>query len=204
VKSQVGSGNGGPNIKSLMMHNGAICLPLLKRTPMNHQNVDHVENINDVTNTIFLGLGSNLDDPINQIGQAIDSLSAFVQSIRRAPLYRSKPLGPQDQPDFVNTVIQGQTGLAPNDLLDRTQQIETSQGRIKTMHWGPRTIDIDILYFENLRFMSPTLTIPHQEILNRSFVVIPLLDLLPNQMTPTGDRIERNRYDASTLVRIDT
>jgi 2-amino-4-hydroxy-6-hydroxymethyldihydropteridine diphosphokinase len=171
---------------------------------MNHQNVDHVENINDVTNTIFLGLGSNLDDPINQIGQAIDSLSAFVQSIRRAPLYRSKPLGPQDQPDFVNTVIQGQTRLAPNDLLDRTQQIETSQGRIKTMHWGPRTIDIDILYFENLRFMSPTLTIPHQEILNRSFVVIPLLDLLPNQMTPTGDRIERNRYDASTLVRIDT
>ena len=171
---------------------------------MNHQNVDHAENISDVTNTIFLGLGSNLDDPITQLEQAIGSLSAFVHSIRRAYLYRSKPLGPQDQPDFVNTVIQGETVLPPSDLLDRTQQIETSQGRMKTMHWGPRTIDIDILYFANLRFMSPTLTIPHQEILNRSFVVVPLLDLLPNEMTPTGDRIERNRYDASTLVRIDT
>ena len=171
---------------------------------MNHQNVDHAENISDVTNTIFLGLGSNLDDPINQIEQAIGSLSAFVHSIRRAHLYRSKPLGPQDQPDFVNTVIQAETVLAPSDLLDSTQQIEKSQGRMKTMHWGPRTIDIDILYFANLKFMSSTLTIPHQEILNRSFVVIPLLDLLPNEMTPTGDRINRNRYDASTLVRIDT
>lgn len=157
-----------------------------------------------MTNTIFLGLGSNLDDPINQIEQAIDSLSAFVHSIRRAHLYRSKPLGPQDQPDFVNTVIQGETILAPSDLLDRTQEIETSQGRMKTLHWGPRTIDIDILYFANLRFISPTLTIPHQEILNRSFVVVPLLDLLLDEMTPTGDRITLNRYDVPSLVRIDT
>ena len=171
---------------------------------MNHQNVDHAEKLSEVTNTIYLGLGSNLDDPINQIEQAIGSLSAFVYSIRRADLYRSKPLGPQDQPDFVNTVIQGETVLGPRDLLDKTQQIETSQGRVKTMHWGPRIIDIDILYFANLRFMSPTLIIPHQEILNRSFVVIPLLDLLPNEMTPTGDRIIRNRYDTATLVRIDT
>ena len=169
---------------------------------MNHRNVDHAENISDVTNTIFLGIGSNLDDPIHQIEQAIGALSVFVHSIKRAPLYRSKPLGPQDQPDFVNTVIQGETGLAPSDLLNRTQQIETSQGRMKTMHWGPRTIDIDILYFANLRLTTPILTIPHQEIFNRSFVVIPLLDLLPNEMTPTGDRIVRNRYDASTLVRI--
>ena len=151
-----------------------------------------------------MGLGSNLDDPINQIEQAIDSLSAFVHSIRRAHLYRSKPLGPQDQPDFVNTVIQGETILAPSDLLDRTQEIETSQGRMKTLHWGPRTIDIDILYFANLRFISPTLTIPHQEILNRSFVVVPLLDLLLDEMTPTGDRITLNRYDVPSLVRIDT
>jgi 2-amino-4-hydroxy-6-hydroxymethyldihydropteridine diphosphokinase len=171
---------------------------------MNQQDVDQAKNINDVTNTIFLGLGSNLDDPIDQIEQAIDALSAFVHSIRRAHLYRSKPIGPQDQPDFVNTVIQGETLLAPSDLLDRTQQIEIFQGRMKTMHWGPRTIDIDILYFANLRFISPTLIIPHQEILNRPFVVIPLLDLLPNEMTPTGDRIARNRYDATTLVRIDT
>ena len=83
---------------------------------MNHRNVDRAENISDVTNTIFLGLGSNLDDPIHQIEQAIGALSVFVHSIKRAPLYRSKPLGPQDQPDFVNTVIQGETRLAPSDL----------------------------------------------------------------------------------------
>jgi 2-amino-4-hydroxy-6-hydroxymethyldihydropteridine diphosphokinase len=168
------------------------------------QNGEHAENLTNVTNSIFLGLGSNLDDPINQIEQAIRSLSVFVQSIKRAHLYRSRPLGPQDQPDFMNTVIQGKTSLTPNELLSQTQQIEKAQRRVKTTRWGPRTIDIDILYYANLKLTSLPLTIPHHEILNRAFVVIPLLDLLPDEITPTGDRIVRNRYDASTLVRIDT
>ena len=157
-----------------------------------------------MSETIFLGLGSNLDQPIRQIHRAIESLGAFVSSIERATLYRSKPMGPQDQPDFVNTVIKGQTSLSPEDLLGFVKRIEKCQKRVETVLWGPRTIDIDILYFGNLNFTSSSLKIPHPEILERSFVTIPLLDLLTNEITPTGDRIDRNRYDASSLVRIDT
>lgn len=161
------------------------------------------ERQNDVTNTIFLGLGSNLDQPIRQIHRAIESLGEFVDSIERANLYRSKPLGPQDQPDFINTVIKGQTSLSPEDLLGSVKRIEKYQQRVKTVRWGPRTIDIDILYFGNLNFTSRSLKIPHPEILKRSFVTIPLLDLLTTEITPTGDRIDRNRYDPSALVRVE-
>ncbi len=157
-----------------------------------------------MSDTIFLGLGSNLDQPIRQIHCAIESLGELVDSIERANLYRSKPLGPQHQPDFVNTVIKGQTSLSPEDLLGFVKRIEKYQKRVKTVLWGPRTIDIDILYFGKINFTSSSLTIPHPEILERSFVTIPLLDLLTNEITPTGDRIDRNRYDASTLVQIDT
>ena len=157
-----------------------------------------------MSDTIFLGLGSNLDQPIRQIHRAIEALSEFVDSIEKANLYRSKPLGPKDQPDFVNTVIKGRTSLSPEDLLEFVKQIEKNQKRVETVLWGPRTIDIDILYFGNLNVTSSSLKIPHPEILERSFVTIPLLDLLTNDITPTGDRIDRNRYDASSLVRIDT
>ena len=162
-----------------------------------------LKNINDVTDTIFLGLGSNLDQPIRQIHRAIESLGEFVDSIERANLYRSKPLGPQDQPDFINTVIKGQTSLSPEDLLGSVKRIEKYQQRVETVRWGPRTIDIDILYFGNLNFTSRSLKIPHPEILKRSFVTIPLLDLLTTEITPTGDRIDRNRYDPSALVRVE-
>ena len=161
------------------------------------------EHRNDVTDTIFLGLGSNLDQPIRQIHRAIESLGEFVDSIERANLYRSKPLGPQDQPDFINTVIKGQTSLSPEDLLGSVKRIEKYQQRVKTVRWGPRTIDIDILYFGNLKFTSRSLKIPHPEILKRSFVTIPLLDLLTTEITPTGDRIDRDRFDPSALVRVE-
>ncbi len=151
-----------------------------------------------------MALGSNLNDPIAQIKEAIQSLAQTVEGIQCAQLYQSKPLGPQDQPDFVNTVISGHTALTPNELLTKIQEIELQQHRVKTQHWGPRTIDIDILFYGNLRMNTPELTIPHKELFNRAFVTIPLLDLIPNGITPTGDQLDRNSYDSSTLVRIDT
>ena len=151
-----------------------------------------------------MALGSNLNDPIAQIKEAIQSLAQTVEGIQCAQLYQSKPLGPQDQPDFVNTVISGHTALTPNELLTKIQEIELQQQRVKTQHWGPRTIDIDILFYGNLRMNTPELTIPHKELFNRAFVTIPLLDLIPNGITPTGDQLDRNSYDSSTLVRIDT
>ena len=111
---------------------------------MSHQNVIYGENRSAVTNQLFLALGSNLNDPVAQIKQAIQALSSSINAIERAQLYQSKPLGPQDQPDFLNTVISGYTDLSPEDLLTTIQMIETQQQRVKTRHWGPRTIDIDI------------------------------------------------------------
>ena len=153
---------------------------------------------------VFLALGSNLNDPVAQIQQAIKALASSVDAIECAPLYQSKPLGPQDQPDFVNTVISGYTDLRPNALLTALQGIEKQHQRVRTQHWGPRTIDIDILFYDDLRLNTPQLTIPHKELFYRSFVTIPLFDLIPNGIMPTGDQLDRNRYDSSKLVQIDT
>ena len=175
----------------------------MKATKSN-QNAPHEENRGGVTSKIFLSLGSNLNDPVSQIQRAVKTLASSVSTIECAPLYQSKPLGPQDQPDFVNTVISGYTDLSPEELLITIKGIERQQYRVKTKHWGPRTIDIDILFYGNIQIKTPDLTIPHKELFNRPFVTIPLLDLIPNGITPTGDQLKRNRYDSSGLVRIDT
>ncbi len=98
--------------------------------------------------------------------------------------YSSKPLGPQDQPDFINAVCQISTSLPPATLLHETQKIEKNQGRIKLRHWGERCIDLDILLYGNLHLKSETLTIPHPEISQRDFVLTPLLEIAPNLIIP--------------------
>ena len=156
-----------------------------------------------VKTEVFIGLGSNLDDPIGQIRAAVAALSDVLESLTCAHLYRSKPLGPQDQPDFVNTAVRGFTSLSAEALLRVCQQIEAEQGRIRTQHWGPRTVDLDILYYGVHEIRTDVLVIPHPEIMRRSFVTRPLLDLVPQGLMPTGDRIESNRYDFSELIRIE-
>ena len=119
--------NGGLIIKFQMNRKGENWLHPSKKILRKHQNGAFLKNTDDVSETIFLGLGSNLDQPIRQIHRAIESLGAFVNSIERATLYRSKPMGPQDQPDFVNTVIKGQTNLSPEDLLGFVNGLKTSK-----------------------------------------------------------------------------
>jgi len=103
------------------------------------------------------------------------------------------------QPDFINAVVCGYTTLAPEALLDYCQALERAHGRERSIHWGPRTLDIDILYYGERRIDSARLQIPHPEALHRGFVMIPLLTLRPNGKTPTGDPIDRTRYDDSSL-----
>ena len=153
---------------------------------------------------VFLGLGSNLEDPQKQLQAAIETLQQHLADLEVAPWYQSKPLGPEGQPDYLNTVVSGTTGLAPDNLLNLCQSIETAQGRVRSERWGARTLDIDILYFGNARIQTPRLQIPHPEILHRAFVVFPLLDLIPSAVTPTGDRLDRRRYDPTSLTRIDS
>lgn len=127
----------------------------------------------------FVGLGSNLDSPEARVERAIQALACLPQTrlLARSSLYRSAPMGPQDQPDYVNAVVQLNTGLAPEALLDALQALERRQGRVRTRHWGPRTLDLDILLYGDNVIATQRLKIPHPGIAERSFVLYPLAEI---------------------------
>ena len=136
---------------------------------------------------VFLGLGSNLNNPVHQVKQAITRLSGLVDSsvVLQSSLYRSTPLGPPDQDDYVNAVIQLETTLNPDQLLMHTQAIENDQGRRRNgERWGPRTLDIDLLLYGNLQIVSNALTVPHYGIADRAFVLYPLAEIAPDLSIP--------------------
>jgi 2-amino-4-hydroxy-6-hydroxymethyldihydropteridine diphosphokinase len=133
---------------------------------------------------IFIGLGSNLNHPKQQLAQAIETLknSTWVKNLAVSQLYESEALiyphqKPEDHPNYINAVAYFQTQLQPLALLDATQAIENQQGRVRTEAWGPRTLDIDLLYYNDLVFQNERLCLPHPEIDNRWFVSVPLLEL---------------------------
>ena len=140
----------------------------------------------------YIGLGANLNDPAAQIITALQSLHALsgVDLIRWSSLYGSAPLGPIDQPDYINAVAEITTSLAPLELLDQLQSLEQSQGRIKRRHWGERCIDLDILLYGDEELQSERLNLPHHEMTNRSFVVQPLLEIAPDLRLPDGRRLD--------------
>ncbi|MFA5959122.1 MAG: 2-amino-4-hydroxy-6-hydroxymethyldihydropteridine diphosphokinase [Tatlockia sp.] len=124
----------------------------------------------------YLGLGSNLNNPERQVRNAIAKLRSLPCSslLKSAPFYRSKAWGRKNLPDYCNTVVALQTRLSPEVLLFFCQKIEQSQGRIRKVRYGARTIDIDILFFGSLKRNSPKLTLPHPRIQERDFVLVPL------------------------------
>ncbi|WP_417519410.1 2-amino-4-hydroxy-6-hydroxymethyldihydropteridine diphosphokinase [Marinobacter sp.] len=139
----------------------------------------------------FIGLGSNLQKPAAQLARAVAELSALPDTtlVAQSPFYASSPVGPQDQPDFVNGAVWLSTGLDPHTLLDHLQTIEQAHGRERLRHWGPRTLDLDLLVFGNLVLNDDRLTVPHRELPNRDFVLQPLLDLKPDLTLPEGTAI---------------
>ena len=134
----------------------------------------------------FIGLGSNIKSPKQQIKSAIKSIEgiALTQVLKVSSLYKSKPIGPQNQNDYINAVAKIDTDLMPLELLECMQDIENQQGRIRKEHWGPRTLDLDILMFGEEIIKDDKLTIPHAEIENRSFVLAPLAEIDPNCLIP--------------------
>lgn len=134
----------------------------------------------------YIGLGSNLDAPKTQILQAFGHLDTLplTQRVATSPLYSSKPIGPQDQPDFINACVHLKTALSPLALLDQLQSIEQHQRRVRIRHWGPRTLDLDLLLYDDIIMHHPRLTLPHREMHQRSFVLIPLLDIAPTLTHP--------------------
>ena len=111
-------------------------------------------------------------------------MNNFFQIIRISSFYESKPIGPQDQSDYINAVIKLKTNLDSTKLLNSLQTIENHHGRIRSQYWGPRTLDIDILLFGDQIIHNDRLTIPHTEICNRSFVLVPLSEIEPDCVIP--------------------
>lgn len=139
--------------------------------------------------TVYIALGSNLAAPLTQLKQAVETLQKLAKNLAVSPFYGSKPLGPQDQPDYVNAVARFETDLSPLDLLDALQAIENAQGRVRLRRWGERTLDLDILLYGDAEIQSERLTIPHYDMHNREFVIVPLYDLNPDLVLPNGTSI---------------
>ncbi|MEH6387505.1 MAG: 2-amino-4-hydroxy-6-hydroxymethyldihydropteridine diphosphokinase [Pseudomonas profundi] len=137
----------------------------------------------------FVGLGSNQADPAAQIERACEAISRLPQVMLRArsSLYSSAPLGPQDQPSYINAVAMIDTRLQPEALLDALQAIEQQQGRLrKAERWGPRTLDLDILLLGNRVIDTPRLQVPHYHMHARPFVLYPLAELNAQLVMPDG------------------
>ncbi len=138
---------------------------------------------------VFVALGANLGDPVVQLAEAAARLaSPDVTVIARSRLYRSAPLGPPGQPEYLNAAMEIRTGLRPDALLRHTQAVEAGMGRKKTVRWGPRLVDLDIALYGGERVDTPDLVIPHRELTRRRFVLAPLADLAPEFEVPGTGR----------------
>lgn len=150
----------------------------------------------------ILGLGSNIGDRIANITQAIDRLTSdgTVKLVQRSRFYRTAPWGVTDQDWFVNACIAVKTGVSPRELLARCQTVENDMARVRTRHWGPRNIDVDILTFGDQRITEPDLIIPHPRISERAFVLVPLKDIAP-ELKIDGSSIDQMlaKLDASDV-----
>ncbi|OAL80059.1 2-amino-4-hydroxy-6-hydroxymethyldihydropteridine pyrophosphokinase [Acinetobacter sp. SFB] len=129
-----------------------------------------------MTTVTYIGLGSNLGDSRQILLEAVHKL-ATLGGVKTSKLYQSPPMGPQDQPNYLNAVVQLETDLAPLVLLDELQRFEQESGRVRLRHWGERTLDLDLLLYGQEHIQNDRLTVPHVGLCERDFVVIPLLDL---------------------------
>jgi 2-amino-4-hydroxy-6-hydroxymethyldihydropteridine diphosphokinase len=130
-------------------------------------------------NQVYLGIGSNKNHPYFRIYTVLKQINRIKSTniVKKSSLYITKPLGPQAQPNFINSVIEIRTNLKPMELLDQLQNLERLHNRKKTKRWGPRSMDIDILIYNNLIMNTDKLTIPHPGLKYRDFVLIPLYEI---------------------------
>ena len=150
---------------------------------------------------VYLALGSNLADPLHQVDAALAALDALpaTQRIATSAFYRTPPYGTPDQPDYLNAAVALETQLTPGSLLDHTQRIELEHGRVrKAERWGPRTLDIDVMLFGAAVINTERLIVPHYDLLNRAFMLLPLLDIAPEATLPDGRALR------SILATLDT
>lgn len=155
---------------------------------------------------ILLGLGSNMGDREDNLSRVLHLLESngSVRIEKVSSIYETTPFGLKDQPDFLNMVISINTSLSPKELLDLCQKVENSLGRTRTLRWGPRVIDIDILLFDDARIENDTLTLPHPGIADRAFVLIPLAEVAPDYQFENGTRVDKliENLPASVIAEV--
>jgi len=139
----------------------------------------------------YVGLGSNLEQPERQVRRALDGLGAIrgTRLVAHSRLYRTPPWGETDQPDFVNAVAAIDTILSPQDLLGELQRLEAAAGRARARRWGPRTLDLDLLLHGDAELDLPGLVLPHPQVAQRAFVLVPLAELAPELEIPGQGRV---------------
>ncbi len=143
------------------------------------------------TTRAFIGLGSNLESPREQVTRAVQEIDAIqgVKLLKCSRWYQSKALGPGDQPDYINGAVLIETQLDAHALLDQLQRIEQDHERVRQIHWGPRTLDLDLLLFGDHIIHSDRLTVPHAYLTMRNFVLHPLADIDRDLVLPTGEAV---------------
>ncbi len=159
-------------------------------------------------NIAYIGVGSNLADPVHQVRSAFLDLDAVphCRVSKVSPLYRTPPMGPADQPPYVNAAVKLHTRLAPLPLLDALLAVERRHGRVRDgRRWGPRTLDLDLLLYGERIIDEPRLTVPHPGIAERAFVLLPLYDIAPTLTIPGSVPLAElcDRCDTSGIHRIE-
>jgi len=147
--------------------------------------------VDKIWQTVYLGLGSNLNQPKKQLEKAMDTLNALsgCRWLSASSFIESLPQGPQDQPNFINAVVAIETCLSPMDLLRACQAIELRLGKQKKRDWGERVIDIDLLLYGQQIIDEADLIVPHPNMLTRDFVLLPLLEISPELILPNGQPV---------------
>ena len=150
----------------------------------------------------FLGLGSNLGDRLANLQAAVDALQAEpgLRVAASSRVWETTPVGGPPQPDYLNAVVRVETDLSARDLLDVARRIESRLGRIRKERWGARTIDVDVLLFDEEQIDEPDLVVPHPRMTERAFVLLPLLELEPDPMLPDGTRLKEVRVETDGVT----
>jgi 2-amino-4-hydroxy-6-hydroxymethyldihydropteridine diphosphokinase len=145
-----------------------------------------------MNHTVYIALGTNLGDRLANLRAAIKALPPEITVLTESHIYETPPWGYEDQPAFLNMVVKAETELEPEPLLKYLKQLEIELGREHNVRWGPRLIDLDILFYDNLVLDSPPLAIPHPRLHERAFVLVPLADVAPDLIHPLLQRSIRD------------
>lgn len=146
-----------------------------------------------------IGIGANVGDAIQSVRTAMKALERYGKVVGASSLYRTKPWGVKDQPDFINAVVLLETSLTPRELLDGVKQLERELGRTPGARWGPRIIDLDILAYDDVTMQEPDLTIPHEQLRERAFVLVPLAEIDPAYVA-ARDALPQDERDSVTRL----